>query len=84
MGDFGNSYKSGLPAMEEILNRLPTTVILPLWNGLQHFDVSALGVLAAVKQHSFIVNLSLVVALFLTSMPAFWLGILLILLFAIK
>jgi peptide/nickel transport system permease protein len=84
-GDFGNSYKSGLPVMEEILNRLPTTVILAaLAMAFSTLMSVPLGVLAAVKQHSFIDNLSLVVALFLTSMPAFWLGILLILLFAIK
>lgn len=42
-----------------------------------------LGVLSAVKQHSIIDNTSMVVALFFTAMPAFWLGILLILLFSI-
>ena len=73
--------KSGLPVMEEILNRLPTTVILAaLAMAFSTLMSVPLGVLAAVKQHSFIDNLSLVVALFLTSMPAFWLGILLILL----
>lgn len=84
-GDFGNSYKSGLPVMEEILSRLPTTICLAFLAITFSTLMSVpLGVIAAVKQHSIVDNMSLVVALFFTSMPAFWLGILLILLFSIK
>lgn len=83
-GDFGKSYKTGLPVLEEILNRLPTTVSLAILAiGFSTLMSVPLGVISAVKQHSFIDNMSLVVALFFTAMPAFWLGILLILLFAI-
>lgn len=84
-GDFGNSYKSGLPVMEEILSRLPTTICLAfLAISFSTLMSVPLGVIAAVKQHSVVDNMSLVVALFFTSMPAFWLGILLILSFSIK
>lgn len=83
-GNFGNSYKSGLPVMEEIISRLPTTICLAfLAISFSTLMSVPFGVISAVKQHSIIDNMSLVVALFFTSMPAFWLGILLILLFAI-
>lgn len=42
------------------------------------------GILSAVKQYSLLDNLTLTGALILSSMPAFWLGTLLILLFALK
>ena len=43
-----------------------------------------LGILSAVKQYSFLDVLNSVVAMFLSAIPAFWLGLLSILLFALK
>jgi len=84
-GDFGTSYKTKLPVWEEIGPRVPITLLLAAMAMIFSTIMSVpLGVVAAIKQHSIFDNFIMVVALFFTSMPAFWLGILLILLFSIS
>ena len=83
-GNMGNSYKTGLPVIEEIMARLPVTISLAALAMLFSTLMSVpLGVLAAVKQHSIFDSLTMVAALFFIAMPAFWLGILLFLFFSI-
>ena len=84
-GDFGTSWRTSLPVFQEILVRLPTTIRLAL--GAMFLMVLIgipVGILSAVKQYSLLDNATLTGALVLSSMPAFWLGTLLILLFALK
>lgn len=84
-GDFGMSWRTHLPVFEEILARLPTTLRLAF--GAMFLVVLIgipVGILSAVKQYSLLDNLTLTGALIFSSMPAFWLGTLLILLFALK
>ena len=82
--DFGNSYRTRAPVFNEILLRLPNTMILAL---LAVFFSSligmSLGIIAAVKQYSITDNILTVLALFFASMPGFWLGMNLILIFAL-
>ena len=80
-GDFGTSWRTNLPVFNEIMARLLTTVRLALGAMVL---VVAMGILSAVKQYSLLDNMALTGALILSSMPAFWLGTLLILLFALK
>lgn len=84
-GDFGASWRTNLPVLQEIMERLPNTIRLAL--GAMFLMVLVgipVGILSAVKQYSLLDNLTLTGALIFSSMPAFWLGTLLILLFALK
>jgi peptide/nickel transport system permease protein len=83
-GDFGLSYKTKLPVVKEILTRFPTTAKLALLAMLISSALSIpLGVLCAIKQYSAFDSAIMVLALIFVAMPAFWLGLLLILLFSL-
>jgi len=84
-GDLGTSTRTGLPVMKEIMARFPNTLLLALASILiaTGFGVLA-GIIAGVKQNSKFDYLSMLVALFGLSMPVFWLGLMLMLLFSIK
>lgn len=82
-GDLGVSFRSGQPVTLLVLERLPATLTLGL-AGLAVALVIALplGVLAAVRQGSRTDAAATVVSQVGVSVPDFWMGILLILLFA--
>lgn len=84
-GDLGNSYRSNTPVVEEIAARFPTTFKIALMAMFIAVLVGIpVGVVSAVKQYSAIDITSTVLALLFTSIPAFWLGLLLILLLSVK
>ena len=84
-GDMGTSYSTKQPITTEILERYPTTLKLALLSILFAILVGVpLGVVSAVKQNSFIDNLSMSLALFGVSMPNFWLGLMMISIFSVK
>ena len=84
-GDFGTSYKSGLRVIDEIIDKFPTTLLLAIIVVVISIIISIpLGVLAAVKKGSLFDGASMVIALLFTAMPAFWLGLLLILSLSLK
>lgn len=82
-GDMGVSYSTKRAVSDEIFARFPATVRLA---GAAIFLAVVfgipLGVISATKQYSFFDSGSMFVALVGVSMPNFWLGIMLILLFA--
>lgn len=83
-GDLGTSFKQGRPVANIILERLPMTVELAV--GATTFAGIAgliLGVISAVRHNSFIDVFTMVLANVGISMPVFWLGLMLIWLFAI-
>lgn len=83
-GDLGTSTRSGLPVTEEIMARLPYTLLLALASILIATVLGTLtGIIAGVKQNSKFDYLSMLTALFGLSMPVFWLGLMLMLLFSI-
>lgn len=83
-GDFGNSLITGEPVLEEILIRLPATLKLSFAALLVSLVIAIpAGVIAASKQHSLMDYLTMSSALIGTSVPNFWLGLLLILLFSV-
>lgn len=83
-GDFGNSLITGEPVLEEILIRLPATLKLSFAALLVSLVIAIpAGVIAASKQHSLMDHLTMSSALIGTSVPNFWLGLLLILLFSV-
>ena len=84
-GNFGISFRTKLPVIQEVWSRFGTTVTLAFGAVVITVLVGIpVGVISAVKQYSLLDNTTLVTALFLSSMPGFWLGTLLILVFAIQ
>ncbi|MCX8117613.1 MAG: ABC transporter permease [Desulfobacterota bacterium] len=84
-GDLGTSNRTGLPVLKEIAARLPNTLSLAFASILVATVFGVLtGIIAGVKQNSKFDYLSMLFALFGLSMPVFWLGLMLMLLFSIK
>ena len=84
-GDLGTSYTSGLPVFDEIVARMPYTLSLATFSICVAVIVGLpIGILSAIKQYSLTDNLTLAVSLTITSMPAFFLAMLLMMLFCIK
>lgn len=82
-GDLGRSIISRNPISQELGTRFPATIELTLAAMLIAIIVGVTaGVIAAVKQYSWFDNISMVGALFGVSMPIFWLGLMLILVFS--
>ncbi|WP_145152868.1 nickel ABC transporter permease [Paenibacillus xylanexedens] len=82
-GDLGTSMRSDNPVLQEILERFPNTVILTLLATLVTIVIGLFtGVIAATKPGSARDHASMAFSLFGISMPVFWLGIILILVFA--
>jgi peptide/nickel transport system permease protein len=84
-GDFGKSWYADTPAFGLVLERMPPTIYLTL-SGLAMALLIALplGILAALKRHSFLDSLCTVVAVAGQATPIFWLGIMLIIVFAVQ
>ena len=84
-GDFGISYRNKVPVVDEIASRFPNTLKLTLLGAAISILIGVpVGVISAVKQYSAIDTVSIFLSLILASMPAFWLGLMLILLFSLK
>jgi peptide/nickel transport system permease protein/oligopeptide transport system permease protein len=82
-GDLGTSMRSRRPVTREILENLPSTAQLALASMAVAVGLGVgLGLLAAVFRNSWLDVGSMLVALVGVSMPSFWLGLLLILLFS--
>lgn len=84
-GDLGTSIRSNKPVTKEIMDNLPATLQLAL-AGLLIAGVLgiSLGVLAAIKQYSWVDAGSMLIALIGVSMPSFWLGFLFIAFFSLR
>ena len=83
-GDFGQSYRWQQPALELVLERLPATIELALAALLFSIAIAVpFGVLSAVYRGSWIDTFGKGFAMLGQAMPNFWVGLLLILAFAI-
>jgi peptide/nickel transport system permease protein len=84
-GDFGLSIRDKRPAMRMVLEHFwPATVKLSLAAiALSTLLAIPLGVVSATRKDTMLDHLSRVGSLFLQSMPSFWLGLVLILIFAV-
>ncbi|MDQ1195959.1 ABC transporter permease [Agrobacterium sp. SORGH_AS 787] len=83
-GDFGISLRTNQPVLELIGQKLPVTIQLALMSMFFALIIGVpIGILAAVKQNTWIDYLSNIVALSGLSIPNFWLGIMLILLVSV-
>jgi peptide/nickel transport system permease protein len=82
-GDLGNSFRFSTPAMPFVLERLPLTAILALSSLTFATVVSVpLGILAATHRGSIWDMLATALSVVTVSVPGFWFGIILLLLFA--
>jgi peptide/nickel transport system permease protein len=83
-GDFGDSWRQGRPALAAVLERLPATVALTaVATALAVAVGGLLGVTAAARPGSLWDGLARLAALLGQALPAFWLGTMLILIFAV-
>src|SRR5262249_54309280 len=83
-GDFGRSFAYGRPAMTVVLDRLPATLELSAAAILMAVLIALpAGIMSAVKRGSIVDRLSIGFVLLAQSVPTFWLGMLLILVFAV-
>jgi peptide/nickel transport system permease protein len=83
-GDFGNSFRHQSPAMPLVLERVPATLALTGTAMLLAMLIAfPLGTLAALHHNGRLDALSRLVALLGQSVPAFWLAIVLILVFSV-
>jgi peptide/nickel transport system permease protein len=83
-GDLGRSIVSNDYVMHEILHRFPNTVELTFFAMFIAIIVgSVAGIISASKQYSLLDYTTMGVALFGVSMPVFWLGIMLMMIFGV-
>jgi len=85
-GDFGESLRyRGQPALKQVIQRFPATLTLAAVTLAWSLPAALiLGTIAAVRRNSIIDNLAMVTALLGQSLPSFWLGLILILTFAVQ
>lgn len=84
-GDLGTSYKSKQPVMTELMQRLPRTLIIGVVALLiSQVIATPLGILAAVKQYSWVDNLIVFFTIVGASLPSFWLALMMIMFFAVR
>ena len=83
-GDLGTSYTTKQPVLNEIMSRMPTTLLLAGLSVLFSVTLGViLGVMAATWQNSIIDYFSTLLSLLGVSMPNFWQGLMNIIIFAI-
>jgi peptide/nickel transport system permease protein len=84
-GDLGTSYYTKQPIIDMIAPRVGVTLFLSLTSlALTILIALILGIAMAVKQNSFFDNFMRVFTVLLTSVPVFWLALMLLLLFTVK
>jgi peptide/nickel transport system permease protein len=84
-GDFGYSFYQSRPVADVIADALPNTLLLAAVALVAMFFIGiVVGVLQAVRQHGWADRTLSVLGLFFYSMPSFWLGLMLMLLFSLK
>ena len=83
--DFGNSLRQGYPVSEYIARMFPHTLVLVLSSAVVAALIGVpVGILSALKRRSPLVDYPLrIIALLGLSMPVFWLGILMLIVFSL-
>jgi peptide/nickel transport system permease protein len=83
--DFGFSYRQNMPVLQAITIHLPATLLLMISSITLAFAVGvAAGVVASMKVRTAWDTIVSVIAMFFFAAPSFWLGIMMIVLFAVK
>ncbi len=83
--NFGDSVIHKMPVVDMIKTAFPATLELTILGMFWAVLIAVpLGIISAVKQNSWIDNISMVLAQLGISMPVFWMGLLMILLFSVR
>ena len=83
--DFGTSYITNNSITNELLARLPRTALVGFVSMVLMLLIGIpLGITAAVHQNGFGDRICMIIALAGVSVPSFWLGLLLVIVFALK
>lgn len=84
-GDLGTSYLSGESVLQVYMTKLPNTLLLAGASICVSIALSIpLGIYSALKRGTWKDNISMVIALIGLSIPNFWLGLILILVFSLR
>ena len=84
-GDLGTSYVTRRPVTTEIWARFPTTMLLAVLSVIVSVLIGIpAGIISATRQYSIFDNLAMMLALLGVSMPNFWQGLVLIIVFSLK
>lgn len=84
-GDFGESYRTGEEVIDQLALELPYTLHLVTAGMIIAIIIGVgLGIVSAIKPNSLLDNIGRVIALLGVSMPVFWSGMILIILFGLK
>lgn len=84
-GNMGESYATGKAVFSEVASRFPNTFKLTILSILVSIIISIpIGVVSATRQYSIFDSLGMILALIGISMPSFWLGLILIIIFALN
>ena len=84
-GDLGTSYKNSISVWSQVTERFPNTAILAICGICVALIIGIpTGIISAKKQYSIMDNCSMVLALIGVSMPVFWLGLLLVIVFSLN
>ena len=83
--DFGSSYRTRLPVIDNIRGRIPVSITLAFSTILFASVIGIpIGVLSAVKQYSLLDTVPTVISLFMAALPGFWLGMMMMYFFSLK
>lgn len=84
-GDMGISWTNERSVSDEVFSRFPATLKLAAVSALVSIILAIpLGILAAIKRNTFFDHASMALSLIGISMPAFWLALMLMLLFSVR
>ncbi|HIX47553.1 MAG TPA: ABC transporter permease, partial [Candidatus Mediterraneibacter caccavium] len=84
-GDFGRSYSYNQSVVELIMERVPNTLVITLTSLFIALILGMIvGIVSAVRQYSILDYIFMVLALIGVSMPIFWMGLMLVLLFSVN
>lgn len=84
-GDLGTSYKTGLSVASQIAEKLPNTLLLASASMVIATAIGIpFGIISAKKPYTALDNICMVIALVGLSAPAFWAGLVAVIVFALK
>ena len=84
-GDFGTSFRTKTPALQEILKRYSYTILLVSTSMVLAICIGIpIGIFAATHQNTWKDNAAIIASLFCVSMPSFWFALILIQLLCVR
>lgn len=84
-GDLGQSYKNKMDVMSQLMEKLPNTILLA-FSGMVVAVILGIpvGIISAKWQYSIFDNIAMIVTLILAASPAFWMGLILVIVFSLN